>query len=243
MKSRVFAGAAALTVSGLLASPALAGPATTQPATGVTATSAVLHGTTNTSGQKTTWVFQYGKTRSYGKSTPTKTISAGGGVVPVSAQIKSLAPNTTYHFRLVIRTVGPSPYDIKTFFGNDMRFRTTSLGSVNPTDKKLTVSRGKVSIALLCASPVGCGGVVTITKKSRVTVRPHGRTNTRTMTLQCAKTTFGLAAHERKTLVTKVRGACLTLLDSASNHQIGARLRITPRTGQRGADVGVTLMM
>jgi hypothetical protein len=142
----------------------------------------------------------------------------------------------------VIRIVGPAPYyDIKTFFGNDVRFRTATRGAVELTDKTLSVSGGKVAIPLRCASSFRCHGVVMITKRGRVTVRSHGRTRTRTVTLQFAKASFDIGADGRQRIRTNVSGACLTLVNSARNHRIGARLRARARAGQRVLNVAVTL--
>ncbi len=72
-----------------------------RPATAVNAVHGTLHGKVNTNGAAVTWQFQYGRTTSYGKTTPPQKITAGHGQVAVSFPVKHLAPNTVYHFRLV----------------------------------------------------------------------------------------------------------------------------------------------
>jgi hypothetical protein len=97
-------------------------PATlTRRATNVTQTSATLNGTVNPEGQATSYVFQYGTSSHYGAQTPVA--SAGSGTKPsaVSATIGSLAPNTTYHYRLAATSVNGTAY------GHDFSFKTAVL--------------------------------------------------------------------------------------------------------------------
>lgn len=90
-------------------------------ATSVTQTSAILNGTVNPAGEATSYVFQYGTTRTYGAETPAT--SAGSGTKPtvVSATIGTLAPNTTYHYRLAATSVNG------TTFSHDSSFKTAAL--------------------------------------------------------------------------------------------------------------------
>jgi DNA-binding beta-propeller fold protein YncE len=80
----------------------LAPDATTGPATDVTADGATLQGTVNPQGTATTYHFDYGTDTAYGSATgesdPPET---GTGDVAASAAISELAPNTTYHYRIV----------------------------------------------------------------------------------------------------------------------------------------------
>jgi CSLREA domain-containing protein len=75
--------------------------ATTGDAGGIGETSATLNGSVAPNAGSATNHFEYGKTSAYGKATPDQTL--GGGVAPVgvSAGLTGLAPNTTYHYRLV----------------------------------------------------------------------------------------------------------------------------------------------
>jgi len=70
-------------------------------ATAITSTSATLNGTVNPEGQATSYYFQYGTTTSYGSETATAAAGSGAASVNVSVPIASLAPQTTYHHRLV----------------------------------------------------------------------------------------------------------------------------------------------
>jgi hypothetical protein len=84
----------------------------------ITSTSATLDGTVNPEGEATSYYFQYGTTTSYGSQTATASAGAASANVNVSAPLASLAPNTTYHYRLV--ATNPSG----TTLGSDVSFRT-----------------------------------------------------------------------------------------------------------------------
>jgi hypothetical protein len=70
--------------------------------TNVTSSSADLAGQVNPNLRDTTYHFQYGPSSAYGQSTPqSSSIGSGYGDQPANAHIQGLAPNTTYHFRVV----------------------------------------------------------------------------------------------------------------------------------------------
>jgi PKD repeat protein len=72
----------------------------------VSAAAATLAGMVDPEGFATTYLFEYGKTTSYGQSSTA--VSAGAGTSPqtVTAQIGGLVAHTTYHYRLVATSVG-----------------------------------------------------------------------------------------------------------------------------------------
>lgn len=92
--------------------------ASTGNATAITSTSAMLNGTVNAEGQATTYTFEYGTTTSYGSQTATTSAGSGSADVKVSAPVASLAPNTTYHYRLVATNASG------TTLGSDVSFKT-----------------------------------------------------------------------------------------------------------------------
>jgi hypothetical protein len=75
--------------------------ATTGDATSVASTSATIAGSVNPNQRATSYHFEFGPTDSYGSSSATENLSAGNSPVGVSADLSSLAPSTTYHYRLV----------------------------------------------------------------------------------------------------------------------------------------------
>jgi hypothetical protein len=76
---------------------------TTKPASSSSRTKATLKGTVNPNGSEATYQFEYGTTTGYGSKAPASPKSIGSGTSPVevSEGIEGLAPETTYHFRLV----------------------------------------------------------------------------------------------------------------------------------------------
>jgi predicted lipoprotein with Yx(FWY)xxD motif len=101
---------AATLVAGLLAAVALlpgmaAAEVLYPPRLGVatkTAEGFELHGTVYNYGGTTTYHFEYGTSTAYGSSAPVPDADAGPALASsVSAQVTGLAPDTTYHWRLV----------------------------------------------------------------------------------------------------------------------------------------------
>jgi hypothetical protein len=74
--------------------------ATTGPATQLSTSSATLTGTVNTSGQTTTWYFQWGPGALIYQTKP-KTIGPSSSPQSVSYTLPGLRPGTMYHYRLV----------------------------------------------------------------------------------------------------------------------------------------------
>jgi virginiamycin B lyase len=81
---------------------------------------AVFTGYINPRGYPTTWLFRWGKTKSYGHKTflPEFPIRAEEGAVRVGAEILGLCPGTTYHYEIV--AIGPGGRAR----GGDRTFRT-----------------------------------------------------------------------------------------------------------------------
>ena len=75
-----------------------------EPVTGLQPTSATLNGTLTPNGVDAHYYFQWGKTASYGNEAPLppgEDAGSGIGAVAAKAELTGLAPNTTYHYRLV----------------------------------------------------------------------------------------------------------------------------------------------
>jgi len=89
----------------LVISP-LAPLAVTEPASSIGANTATLSGAINPKGSATTVVFQYGTSTTYGATTGTQTLAEGTVATTVSLPISSLAPKTTYYFRVVATSAG-----------------------------------------------------------------------------------------------------------------------------------------
>ncbi len=67
----------------------------------ITTSSAFISAAANPNLQDAKVVVNFGRTPSYGSSTPPQDLGAGNAPVPVTAALAGLAPNTTYHFDVV----------------------------------------------------------------------------------------------------------------------------------------------
>jgi uncharacterized repeat protein (TIGR01451 family) len=98
---------------------------TTGTATGVSTTTATLSGTVNPNGQSATAQFQYGLTASYGSTAAVSGSLTGTSNQAVSVNITSLAPGTTYHFRVSATNASGAS------FGLDQSFTTAASAVVD----------------------------------------------------------------------------------------------------------------
>jgi len=100
---------ASLVVAALLAGLPAAASAASKPtvrtgaATRITATSVRLHGAVTPNGAQTTYLFQYGRTKLYGTSTPITVAGSGSKKIRVRVDVGGLVPARRYHYRLVAR--------------------------------------------------------------------------------------------------------------------------------------------
>jgi PKD domain len=100
-------------------------------ASGIAEGTATLNGSVDPRARDTRYHFEYGTTTAYGSATPEVDAGSGTGALPVSATVGGLAPNTTYHYRLVAgNSVGSTATP-------DLTFTTTptppqSLSSTSP---------------------------------------------------------------------------------------------------------------
>jgi hypothetical protein len=123
-----------------------AATASTGPATAVSSTGATLNGTVNPNSNATTYHFDFGTTGAYGTKIPASDLSVGSDAADhvVSTALGSLAPNTTYHYRVVatdamgFTTTGP-----------DVGFTTLAAPPVPPKPKKpnTILSKAKIDAA------------------------------------------------------------------------------------------------
>jgi hypothetical protein len=98
---------------------------TTGAARDISPTAATVTGSVNPKGRVTTWYFQYGKTKNYGKRTTAQDAGAGTKAVKVSSGLTELTPNTTYHYRLVAINSSGSK------LGADKTFKTPQTPTVS----------------------------------------------------------------------------------------------------------------
>jgi hypothetical protein len=106
--------------------------AATGAATGVGETSATLNGTLGAGGSSMAY-FQYGTSTAYGYSTAAQSVGAASGPSPLAAAIGGLAPETTYHFRLVAENPDGVVY------GGDQTFTTEATAVTATTETIATL--------------------------------------------------------------------------------------------------------
>ena len=89
--------------------------ATTDPAASMTASTAVLNGSVNPNGSATLVRFAWGRGTAMTDTTSPQNVGSGIAIVPVSAPITGLTPDTSYSFRVLASNAGGSiPGSIRT---------------------------------------------------------------------------------------------------------------------------------
>ena len=106
---------------------------TTNAATSVTTTGATLNGTVNANNQSSTVTFEYGTTTAYGTTVTADQSPVSGQVsTPVSKAITGLAPNTTYHYRVVGTNASGTGYGADLTFNTSVGPPIVTTGSSSP---------------------------------------------------------------------------------------------------------------
>jgi phosphodiesterase/alkaline phosphatase D-like protein len=109
--------------------------ATTQAASNIEDTSATLNGTVNANNNSTTVIFEFGPNTSYGRTfTADQSPVTGSTDTAVSFNVTGLAPDTTYHYRVVAQS---------------------SSGNTNGADMTFTTSAPKPTVTTVAASSIG----------------------------------------------------------------------------------------
>lgn len=114
--------------------------ASTEPPTSVTERSAILNAVVDPNGRQTSVIFEWGKTTSYGNSTPPKLIPADAPPSTVSDTLKNLDPRTTYHVRVVANNA------LGTARGLNRTFVTTDEQTPPTVPTQLTPSNNAVNL-------------------------------------------------------------------------------------------------
>ncbi len=117
----------------------------TSAASQLSASGATLNGIVNPEGATTSWYFEYGLTTSYGSRTSGRTLAQSPNNFNVSAKLSSLAPRSTYHYRIVASSVSG------TTRGADAQF-TTGLSVTLNTSTSEVVYGGLATLSGKVAS-------------------------------------------------------------------------------------------
>ncbi len=225
-------------MAGLMAGSALAATpsATTNAASGVGVTTATLNGSIQTRGVSTLWQFQYGTSKSYGKTTTANSIPAGGSTVIVASSITGLKANTKYHFRLVVQTgKGTSTYPIVVAFGGDKTFTTRPGGKLTLSAAMLGIKKGSTSLGLKCSSLVTCKGKLTLSARVKV--------GTKHQNVTFGTKSFSIKSNKKSTLKLKLSGKGLTALRQAHNQRLKVKLLIKFSSPQPTVSKIITLFL
>lgn len=115
---------------------------------------AVLYGAIDAHHAATTsYHFQYGPTTTYGLESPEATLSESSDIEDVAFEPSELAPDSTYHYRIVATSAGGTTY------GADETFTTTAPESYAPAPTATTGGAGNVlASAATLAGTVNSGG-------------------------------------------------------------------------------------
>jgi len=117
----------------------------TLPATGITASNATLVATVNPNGLPAAAWFEWGETTNYGNATTVTNLPAANTALDVQAAIAGLAPNATYHFRVVATNADGAAA------GADQSFATLRLPGTNWVTTLADSGAGSLRQALLDA--------------------------------------------------------------------------------------------
>ncbi len=156
--------------------------------TGNTTASVTAHATVNPGGLATSAHFDYGRSSSYGLTTPTQSVGSGLSPITITAVLANLAPKTLYHYRIsATNTAGTSVSNDTTFglfpplvttggAGSVTQTAATIGGAVNPN---LLVTRFHVDYGLTTsysshtpAQTIGAGSIAIAVSASLSRLRP-----------------------------------------------------------------------
>ncbi len=193
--------------------------ATTGPPTGITQSAAVLTGTVNPNGSKTSYLFQYGTTKNYGLKT--SSADAGSGTMNVTAQrnVSGLAAGTTYQYRLVATNA-----QNKQAFGQNMTF-TTQPAPPAPSRIALFGHTAFSSPSSVFGVFVGCFGPSQCSGK--MTVRAAGR-------VIGSRSLFFVNANDGGIVHLTLNRTGRSLLARAPGHHLATTVNVTGVNGTTG---------
>lgn len=206
----------------------------TGPSNHIGQTRAWITGTLGTAGSSTTYFFQVGTSKAYGRVTSTHTMSTSGNVV---AKLTGLKLGTVYHYRLVgVNGAG-------TRYGKDRTFRTKGrrlLGKLVLDGRSLTVRGGHVFARFTCVSSIPCVFRFSIVIHARIANTDKFATLVFTTTRTRIR---HIGAHRTVTEAADVNPASLAVLEHARGGHILGRITARPRSNQRGIIEIVTLIL
>jgi hypothetical protein len=222
----------------------VAGPAVvTGGVSGVSETHATVAGSVTVNDPAATIHFDYGQSAAYGATTTTRMLGPGVTPTAVSADLTGLAPDTTYHYRIVATTRDG------TSNGADATFKTSASGSApgggGGSFAGLKIAKQSVKLTAKHVAPIkascpaatdgSCKGTLTVTIKvryrKRVTVHHQRKLVHRTKTVKLGHVRFAVVAGRRATLKVKLGRAAVRRLDRARKLKTTATAKATDSAG------------
>jgi PKD repeat protein len=140
--------------------------ASTGSASGVSSAAATVSGAVSPNGVATSYLVEFGTTTAYGHSSASFSAGGGIGTASVKVMLSGLAPQTTYHYRLVAMSAGG------TAVGGDQTFTTAQALGRAPAFSFVLPSRaalraalgGRLRVRFRCNT--GCSARFTVTLSS-----------------------------------------------------------------------------
>jgi YVTN family beta-propeller protein len=200
--------------------------ATTGSVTNRTRTRARVHGKVHAVGEGVSWQFQYGTSTRYGNATPVRTLPPEHGQVSVSSTLTRLAPNTRYHYRLIVQTSEGSYTKSTISYGQDMTFTTRATGSLLLRSHALTLVGRTTEIALHCASRYPCRGRLSLNTFT------HIRQHSQLVTVACGSARIRVTANRTTRVRVTIGPSCLSIVRHAQQRPITAKLTTQLSSGQ-----------
>jgi hypothetical protein len=190
----------------------------------ITDSYALLSGSLNPNGVNVDYRFDWGRTASYGRSTPLTSAGNGKADVPVDISLDALKPSTTYHYRLVVVTDAGTEID-----GTDQSLTTTpALGLAVASTKVRATSKGVVPVKVIAVGPPD------ETASGTLTLRLFGHPKV------LGAVSYSLAVGTRKTLTLRLSKPGQAALSAARK---GARVVLAARTQGARAIASKTLKL
>ena len=160
----------------------------------ITTTTATIAASVNPNVQDTTVVVNYGRTQSYGSSTPPQDLGAGNAPVPFTASIAGLAPDTTYHFQVVATNADGRTVSSDGVF--------TTLPPLTASIARASTTGPTLSLTVACgggSGPGTCAGKIRLTSHVAMKRAHAGRTK-RPKALTVATGSYSVQSGSRVTM-------------------------------------------
>jgi sugar lactone lactonase YvrE len=123
--------------------------AVTEAASNVTTTGATINGMVNAEASPTTYYFQYGHTKLYGKEVPKGGAAVSGYTKPmtVSQALSGLDPASIYHYRVVASSAGGTTFGADKTFSTAPKVPLSTISSKGTAEGKLETPWGTATDA------------------------------------------------------------------------------------------------